>query len=113
MGLYSYGTGNSFMASRTHFEDYFWPNGVNRRGKGEGARGANSLPSKITIWGSVIMFLGTGNSFLASRTHFEDYFWQKGVNRRGKFFPPLKPQHGALFLFFSNVKTHSCSNDHL
>ena len=77
------GMGKSFLASRIHFEDYFWPKGVNRRGKGR-ARGQILSPPKITIWGSIPMFLGMGNSFLASRTHFEDYFWPKGVNRRGK-----------------------------
>ena len=38
--------------------------------------GVNSLPSKISIWGSFHMYLGTQNSFLASRIHFEDYFGQ-------------------------------------
>ena len=57
-----------------------------------GARGANFLSSKITIGGSIPMFLGTGNSFLAFRIHSEDYLGLGAatVGARGQIFFPLK-----------------------
>ena len=82
-------TGNSFLASRIHFEHYFWPRGGNSGGKG----GANFLSSKITILESFPIFMDTGNSFLASRIHFEDYFGQgvATVEEMGRqIFFPLK-----------------------
>ena len=70
------GTENSFLAFRIHFGDFFGLGAatVGARGVNSGCKGATFLSSKITIWGSTPMFLGTGNSLLASRIHFDDYF---------------------------------------
>ena len=97
------GTGNSFLASRIHFEDYFC-----LRAETVGAVGANFLSYKTTIWGSVPMFLGTRNSFLTSKLICKEYFdkikpEQQHRNIISAFFHVFR--HGKLIFDFKEYLT--------
>ena len=81
MGVYSYvfRHGRLIFGIKNSFWGLFWSGGGNRGGQ----TASPQKWAKMTIWVSIPMFLGTGNSFLALRIHFEDYFGQGAATGEG------------------------------